>query len=717
MATPAYPPSPTSVPAALSRVSAGYVARAVMVLIGLFGFVAVYFGIGAFLVELLLDLWSIEVEGRAGVYLLIGGTVVVAVPLLFLFKGLFYQEHQSREGMVEIDRDAEPAFFAFLDRLVAETGAPRPRRVFVSPDVNAAVFYEPSILSLVWPTQKNLVVGLGLVNHLTMSEMKAVLGHELGHFSQRAMKLGSYVYVAGRVVHNLVWGRDWLDDLIDGGKRSDIRLAVVAYLAAFVIGSIRMVLKAALWVLTLGHLSLTREMEFAADRAAVAVAGADAIARGLYKAEVADACFGVTLGRLTHAADQGLVTDDFYVHQGRALADVRRRLREPTFGDGALRHDGCLFAADKASQPSMWSTHPPSAERERAARATGVTAAADERSAWALFADPTALRRRITTELVRTRIPHAKAFPRSAEELEAVFAGERKNEERLDRYGEMYGDRLLAKLDLDALFSRTPRPKEALASAADALHGPKIAALSEDWRRASEELALLLRAHRGEIRSDAMVLDGASFRVADAQRLAEQRIDALKAIDRAFEREDQRIAEVHAEIALTLGERAVKRLRRRYADALRYGRWRQTIAAQKDATMDVVQPIVAAGQPDAAAFTRLTDAMGALDAAAAKVLAQARDRKPPRLPNVKRDTTMAAFLLDRPTAGPYETGVDGGHWMRSIFGQTEELLDKLGRLYRHAVADLLQEQEAQRAALTGEPASAPAEDAEDAAEG
>ena len=70
----------------------------------------------------------------------------------------------------------------------------RPHRVFLTPDVNAAVFYRESLLSLLLPTSKNLVIGLGLVNQLNLSEFKAVLAHEFGHFSQNSMKLGRRSY-------------------------------------------------------------------------------------------------------------------------------------------------------------------------------------------------------------------------------------------------------------------------------------------------------------------------------------------------------------------------------------------------------------------------------------------------------------------------------------------------------------------------------------------
>ena len=52
----------------------------------------------------------------------------------------------------------------YLEALLSKAGAPRPHKVYVSPRVNAAVFYDLSILNLVLPSKKNLEIGLGLVN-------------------------------------------------------------------------------------------------------------------------------------------------------------------------------------------------------------------------------------------------------------------------------------------------------------------------------------------------------------------------------------------------------------------------------------------------------------------------------------------------------------------------------------------------------------------------
>ena len=187
---------------------------------------------------------------------------------LFLLKGLFKGRHVDTARYLPVSEPDHPALFAFLRQLCGDTGAPFPRQVFVDAEVNAAVFYDSSLLSLVLPVRKNLLIGLGLVNVLDLSEFKAVLAHEFGHFSQSSMKVGSYVYTANRVIADMVYGRDAWDNLLrdwqNGFPPGHLRLGprgVVWVLRKGLAGIFR--------VLNFANLALSRQMEFNADLVAV----------------------------------------------------------------------------------------------------------------------------------------------------------------------------------------------------------------------------------------------------------------------------------------------------------------------------------------------------------------------------------------------------------------------------------------------------------------
>lgn len=152
---------------------------------------------GVFVMVSIRNLWMILI----GIGLIGVGIMV----LIFLVKFLFAVSRFDRSGSIEITEEEQPKLFAFIRQLTKETQTPFPKRIYLSPDVNACVFYDSSFWSMFLPVKKNLQIGLGLVNAVNLSEFKAVMAHEFGHFSQRSMKLGSFVYQVNRVIHNMLF--------------------------------------------------------------------------------------------------------------------------------------------------------------------------------------------------------------------------------------------------------------------------------------------------------------------------------------------------------------------------------------------------------------------------------------------------------------------------------------------------------------------------------
>ena len=138
--------------------------------------------------------------------LLIGAGIILLSVFVFYFviKFLFKKHTPYNNNQIEVTRTKEPILFKMIDEIVEEVGTHFPKKVFISPDVNASVSYDSTFWSMFYPIKKNLTIGLGLVNGSTKQELKAVLAHEFGHFSQKSMKVGSYVYNVNQIIFNLV---------------------------------------------------------------------------------------------------------------------------------------------------------------------------------------------------------------------------------------------------------------------------------------------------------------------------------------------------------------------------------------------------------------------------------------------------------------------------------------------------------------------------------
>jgi Zn-dependent protease with chaperone function len=691
-----YPRGPEVVPPDLTALTARYRGEVVLVALGLLVFAAVYVGLLGAALYGVVWIWQHDLRGQGSVALALLGTAVLVAIVVFLGKGLFRTQRRDPRTHIEVTRADEPLLFAFLDRLVADTGAPSPAKVFLSWEVNAAVFYETTILSLFLPVRKNLLIGLGLVNHLNLSELKAVLAHELGHFSQRSMRLGSYVYVSNQILDDVIWGRDGFDELLEGLKRSDARLAIVGYAIAAIVWLLRKALELIFRLVNVLHRSLMRQMEFAADRVAISVAGSRAMARGLFMAELADACFAQTMHDLRHAGDHGLYTKDLFHHQSRAVDEVRRAARRPDWGlvDDARPR---LFAHDAQTKPSMWATHPPSAEREEAGWARPVDCVIDERSAWALFRDPARWRRTLTERFVFGAGQEPKRLPVEPEEVQRFIDAEREETAVAGRYADMYEGRPLARLDVEGIVeevARAPLPDSEMLRSRAALE-TRIRALSEQTRALQDELRLAAQAAQGQLR-------GARFRAAGRDWTAHEARDALAAIDaeqrridRAFEDVDVAWLRLHASVAVRAADGSVDRLATLYAFLL----VTDALLSRLQSARGVAQPSLArlfSGERlEEPQIQELFSVLLALHHHTERVLSEAASVTVPALKNLEATSHLGPFLLDRPLVPStllVARQLDGAYLQR-LLGDVGEILDKLARLRRKALGAVIALQE------------------------
>ncbi len=408
-----YPASPDDVPEGLTDYAESYVKQQNFLLAGLFVFLMFY--IGAVLFFALVGVWCVW-SLAAWFPLKVVGIVMCGFFFLYLVKGFFKSHPMNKEMHIEITEDEHPVLFQFIEQLCDELGAPLPNKVFVSPDVNAAVMPRTSLINLFVEPKKDLLIGLGLVNSVNLSEFKAVLAHEFGHFSQSAMA-SSYTYVASRIIGDLVEGEDWFDRVLDWCKKQDNAIAIFGHVVNAPLWVARKVLEQCYRIITLQRLAVSREREFHADLVAVSAAGSNAVVHCLLRTDFGHQCFMQALNDLSTAMDHKLYSNDLYLHQDRASAVVRRKKKEPELGlPPAFKapHEGKnveVFDADEEAMtdeiPPMWRTHPSNSDREKNAKEQFVPAVVDHRCPWVLFDSPADLRERMTYKFYRMvfRVP------------------------------------------------------------------------------------------------------------------------------------------------------------------------------------------------------------------------------------------------------------------------------------------------------------------------
>ncbi len=552
-----YPAGPSSVPPGLTRSTRTYRLHAWLAMGGLALFVALYLGLTA---------WFTWTAYRLIVGMTHGGDALMGVVAgacsaflaIFMCKALFFVQHRHQIDDIEVTAEQQPRLFAFINRLADEAGAPRAHRVFLSPRVNAAVFYDLTVLNLLFPSRKNLEIGLALVNTLTLGELKAVLAHEFGHFAQRSMAVGRWVYVAQQIAAHIISKRDALDSFLRALSRFDLRIAWVGWLLSLVVWSIRSMMETVFRIVLLAQRALSREMELQADLVAVSLTGSDALIHALHKLGAADDAWS----RAVAFADAELrekrrVTDLFAVqkHITNKLRDI---LDNPAYGEveplpAANPEQHRVFKTSLGQPPRMWSTHPENSEREHNAKRTYIAATIDERSAWEVFDDVPGMKERMTAHVFRT---DTQAQPVPVEESLAKL-DEKFNRAYYDRsYRGAYLGRSLTNhcRHTNELYGVTLR-EEHIVAELDSIYPDTLANELEQLRSLEEEHGALRALKEGFLAAPGGIIRhrGKELRRADLQQAIDEIQEELEKARTAVLAHDKRCRSVHLSAAKQLG--------------------------------------------------------------------------------------------------------------------------------------------------------------------
>jgi Zn-dependent protease with chaperone function len=410
-----YPAGPKNVPEEFTRPTNAYKKHAWIAVASLGLFMALYLALAGWFIWTAYRTFAAFGSGNSGLreFLVGSGAAFLAI---FMLKALFFMKRNESTDL-EITEAEHPRLFQFLYRLADDAGAPRPNRVFLSARVNASVFYDLSILNLLFPSRKNLEIGLALINVLSLSEIKAVLAHEFGHFAQRSMAIGSWVYIAQQIATHIVTKRDALDKFLKFLSGIDLRVAWIGWLLSLVVWSIRSLMDTLLSVVVLAQRALSRQMEFQADLVAVSLTGSDELVHALHKLAAADEAWDRTLRFTESEVGQKRVPHDIFAVHTRIIERVGEILSDESYGRvpqlaAAEPQSRRVFKSSFAQPPQMWSTHPANADREENAKRRYLAAPHDERSAWLLFDDVESLKQKVLAQLLRK----SEATPTSAEE-------------------------------------------------------------------------------------------------------------------------------------------------------------------------------------------------------------------------------------------------------------------------------------------------------------
>jgi Zn-dependent protease with chaperone function len=169
----------------------------------------------------------------------------------------------SDNDSVLVDEEDAPELWALVRQVAAEAGLRPPDELRLNGEVNASVGEDARLLGLL-PGRRRLTLGLPLLAALSANELRALLGHELGHYLRWHTRGGLVVYRGHLALERLQ------ENLADT--------------AAFRNGPARLffsVFKGYAKLYTRVSHVVRRQQEFEADAVAAGIAGPTAIAQAL----------------------------------------------------------------------------------------------------------------------------------------------------------------------------------------------------------------------------------------------------------------------------------------------------------------------------------------------------------------------------------------------------------------------------------------------------
>lgn len=346
---------------------------------------------------------------------LVFGLGIAASGLLlvyFLIKFLFEKsQNEDNSHLIEITADTQPAFFIFLTKLTNETGVALPKHVYLSPEVNAMVSFESSFKSMFFPGEKNLHIGLGLINAVNQSELKAVLAHEFGHFSQRSLMFGSYVYNFNQVIYNMLFVNDGYLRAIESISRLHSFLRIIAVIDLNLIKGIQAILRKVYVLINKNYLSLSREMEFQADAIAASVSGSNQVISLLRRLEVGNLCYDRVLAHWNNQVSQKQRADNFYTHQKVLMYYFAKDygLKLDSNAIPVIDKNLAVLHNTRVSIDNQWASHPTDVERERYLEKLSFYTDTVDIPAWNLFRNTEDLQKQ-ATDILYAQVAEVSTF-------------------------------------------------------------------------------------------------------------------------------------------------------------------------------------------------------------------------------------------------------------------------------------------------------------------
>jgi Zn-dependent protease with chaperone function len=296
--------------------------------------------------------------GHIPIKLLLIVAFVTFISVAAIVRSLFVRGHDEDPGK-PLDLEQHPRLRELLDRVASRIGTRAVDKVYLTPGTEIAVMERGGILrQMRGQSERCLILGIGVLEGMTIGQLKAILAHEYGHFSNRDTAGGGFALSVRRSLYAMA------QRLAHGGVAGWFNPAwwfVRGFYAVFMRVS----------------QGASRLQEVLADRWAALAYGSQAFAQGLTHVIAASVRFDARAQATLNEA----------LKEKRPLVNLYRH--RPA-GEEAMQGE-ITDAIESAmtAEPSAFDSHPPPRQRlewVEALGATGEDATSEDRlDAWELL--------------------------------------------------------------------------------------------------------------------------------------------------------------------------------------------------------------------------------------------------------------------------------------------------------------------------------------------
>ena len=319
-------------------------------------------------------IWRIIETGHVPVKLIAMLALVIVATVSIVVRSLFARGDDSDPG-IGLDPRLQPRLQRVLHEVAAEIGTRPVDAVFLTPGTDLAVFERGGGLfgPLRGATQRCLILGVGVLEGMTLDGFRSILAHEYGHFHNQDTARGGFALAVQRSMRLML-----IRMMLSGNSRW------INPAWWFLIGFAKVFVR-----VSQGE---TRLQEVLADRWAAIAYGSEAFERGFTHVIRRSVCFDAHIQ----------ATIDEVVRVKRPLANLYAY--RPVALDGQAHGPAIERTVEEVmnARPGAYDSHPQPHQRlawVHALAAPRRPRADDGEPVWSLFEDREAIERRMTAEV------------------------------------------------------------------------------------------------------------------------------------------------------------------------------------------------------------------------------------------------------------------------------------------------------------------------------